>query len=98
MRVHRRLDRVEVASEAVVASTGLKTIETADGGRRRGATFNDETGRVVLRILAVGFRDLSGSESGLESIEAVLRVIKSGGRAIGRAQDIYDFGGFDLGA
>ncbi|TFY62247.1 hypothetical protein EVG20_g6775 [Dentipellis fragilis] len=82
--VHCRLDRVDVAKEAVAACAGLEAIETADGGERRVAALDNESGGVALDVLAVGLPDLSGGENDFEQIEAILGIVERGGAVVAR--------------
>ena len=98
VRVHRRLDRVKVAEEAVAAFVGFETVETTDGGERRVAALDDESGGVAHNVLAVWLLDLGGGENDLEQVEAILWVIELGGRIVARVQETHKLAGFNLGA
>jgi hypothetical protein len=86
----RRLDRVEVAVEAVAAFVGLKSIETTDGSERRVAALDDESRGVALNVLAVRLLDVGGGENDFEQIHAIFGVIKLGGHVIPRVQATHE--------
>lgn len=96
VRVHRRLDRVEVAEEAVAAFVGLETIETTDGSERCEAALEDESRGVALDVLAVRLFDLGGGENDFEQINAILGVIELGGHIVPRVQETHEFARLDL--
>lgn len=92
----RRLDRVEVAVEAVAALVGLETIETTNGSERCVAALEGESRRVAFNVLAVRFFDAGGGENDSEKIHAILGVIKLGGDIIPRVQETHEFARLNL--
>ena len=96
VRVHRRLDRVEGAEEAVAALAGLETIETTDGSLRCGAALENESRGVALDVLVVRLCNLGGGENDFEQINAIHGVIELGGHIVPRAHETHEFAHLDL--
>ena len=96
IRIHRCLNQVKGAEEAIMALTGLEIIETTDGNMRCEAALEDELREVALDVLAVRLHDLGGGENDFEQINAILRVIKLGGHIVPRVHETHEFPCLDL--